>query len=267
MPTWEPDTDQFRLAIDSIMEQKYSDLELLIIYKKSQNQIDNTIEHIIDENKDDHRLKFHISDEGYVQRLNEGIKMSKGKFIGRMDADDISTKDRFFEQMNYLREKNISILGSWVYSISSDGKLIGTIEPPVEHEEIRKKIMYHSPLSHSSILMQKNILNKIGLYDEKFIGAEDYELYLRAIFNGYRIENIPKYLIYIREHDTSYMRGGKWKSSRSAYFRAKSKAVTKYRFRNFSDIIFWSLTPITFLINPKMAYFMKKNVGWYKNNK
>ncbi len=109
------------------------------------------------------------------------------------------------------------------------------------------------------------MLNDIGLYNPNFLGAEDYELYLRAISKEYKIANIPKYLIYIREQETSFMRSSGWKSSRKAYFRAKTKAISEYGFRNFSDLFFWSMTPLTFLINPKMAYFMKKKIGWYKN--
>jgi len=266
MPVWKSDVTQFNLALDSILKQTYSNIEFLVMYKKSDKDIDEQIFAIVDENKDDHRLKFQNNNNGFIERLNEGIKISTGSIIGRMDSDDISTKERFDEQIPYLRKNNFSILGSWVYSISTDGKVIGTIEPPIESNQIRKKIMYHSPISHSSIIMDKKMLSKIGLYDPNFLGAEDYELYLRAISKGYMIANIPKYLIYIREQETSYMRSRGWKSSRKAYFRAKTKAVSEYGFRKLPDFFFWSITPLTFFINPKMAYFMKKNVGWYKNS-
>jgi glycosyltransferase involved in cell wall biosynthesis len=265
MPVWKPNAKQFNLALNSILSQTYSNIEFLVIYKKSETFIDDEINEIVSKNKDDHRLKFQISNNGFVERLNEGIKISKGSIIGRMDSDDISVKSRFEEQIKYLREKNFSILGSWVYSISTDGKIIGTIEPPYEPNQIRKKIMYHSPISHSSIIMDKKMLNCIGGYDSNFIGAEDYELYLRAISKGYKIANIPKYLIYIREQETSFMRSSRWKSSRKSYFRAKTRAISKYGFRKFPDLFFWSITPLSFLINPRMAYFMKKNIGWYKN--
>lgn len=265
MPVWKPNLDQFNLAVNSILSQTYSNIEFLIMYKKSDKILDEQINEIISRNKNDQRLKFHSSNEGFVERLNKGIDLSKGSIIARMDADDISIKNRFEEQIKYLRENNFSILGSWVYSISTQGDVIGTIEPPFELNQIRKKIMYHSPISHSSIMMEKKMLDNIGGYDPNFMGAEDYELYLRAISNGYKVANIPKYLIYIREEETSLMRSDSWKKSRKAYFQAKTKAISKYRFRKFMDICYWVFTPITFVINPKIAYLMKKKIGWYKN--
>jgi len=202
MPVWKPNVEQFNLALNSILSQTYSNIEFLVMYKKSEGIVDEQINEIVNRNKDDHRLKFHISNEGFVERLNKGIELSKGSVIGRMDSDDISTKNRFEEQIKCLRENNYSIMGSWVYSISTEGEIIGTIEPPFEPNQIRKKIMYHSPISHSSIIIDKKILNDVGLYDPNFLGAEDYELYLRAISKGYKIANIPKYLIYIREQET-----------------------------------------------------------------
>lgn len=266
MPVWNPDINQFKLAVESIISQTYSNLEFLIIYKKSTKELDEQIRTIVDKNFDDHRIKLIYNNNNFVDALNEGIQKSSGQIIGRMDADDISIKTRFEEQINYQKENNVSILGSWVKSISSNGDLIGTIEPPYLPEDIRKKIMYHSPLSHSSIIIKRDVFKKIGLYDPNFLGAEDYEFYLRAISKGYKLGNIPKYLIYIREEEMSYMRGRGWKKSRRAYFRAKSKAVKKYKINGFTDVIFWLLTPITFFVPPKFAYLMKNKIGWYKTN-
>jgi glycosyltransferase involved in cell wall biosynthesis len=267
MPVRRPNVEQFTLAVNSILNQTYPNMEFLILYKKSDEILDEKIKEIINKYKNDNRLKFIISNKGYVERLNEGIALSKGSIIGRMDADDISVKNRFEEQVKYLRDNDFSILGSWVNSISTNGKIIGTIEPPFEPNAIRGKIMYHSPISHSSIIIDKKLLIDIGGYDSNFLGAEDYELYLRTISKGYKIANIPKYLIHIREEETSFMRSSSnWKNSRKAYFCAKTKAVSKYGFRRFTDLIFWIITPVSFLINPKTAYFMKKNIGWYKNS-
>jgi len=265
MPVWNPNVEQFKLAIESIISQTYSNLELLIIYKKKTKELDDQIMKVIGE-IDDSRIKLVYNNNNFVDALNEGILKSSGQIIGRMDADDISIKTRFEEQIKYQNENNLPILGSWVKSISSNGDSIGTIEPPYLPNDIRKKIIYHSPLSHSSIIIKKDIFKKIGLYDPKFLGAEDYELYLRAISKGFELGNIPKYLIYIREEETSYMRGKGWKKSRKAYFNAKTKAVKEYKFNRFTDIIFWLLTPITFFVPPKLAYLMKNTIGWYKTN-
>ena len=122
--------------------------------------------------------------------------------------------------------------------------------------------MFHSPILHPSVLMEKKMLNEIGYYDPNFYGAEDYELYLRAISKNYRIANIPKHLIYLREADSSIMRGPQWKATRKAYIKAKNTALLHYGFNRYYDIFYCLLTPLTMFISPKMAYKIKNTVGW-----
>lgn len=261
MPVWNPDILQLKLSIESVLKQTYSELELIIIYKKN-TFTDSDVKKVFDENRDEPRIRIIENDSGFVEALNLGIKMSNGTKIGRMDSDDISASTRLEEQNEFMHENGISLLGSWAYSISQEGKVIGTIEPPYKFEEIRKKIMFHSPILHPSVLMEKKMLNEIGYYDPNFYGAEDYELYLRAISKNYRIANIPKHLIYLREANSSIMRGSQWKSTRKAYIKAKNTALLRYGFNRYYDIFYCLLTPVIMFISPKMAYKIKTTVGW-----
>ncbi len=263
MPVWNPDILQLKLSIESVLKQTYSELELIIIYKKSMST-DSDVNKVFDESRGDHRIRVIESNSGFVEALNLGVKMSGGTKIGRMDSDDISASTRLEEQNKFMLENEVSILGSWAYSISQKGEVIGTIEPPYKSEDIRKKIMFHSPILHPSVLMEKKMLNEIGYYDSKFYGAEDYELYLRAISKNYKIANIPKHLIYLREVDSSIMRGKQWKSTRKSYIKAKNTALLHYGFNRYYDIFYCLFTPMTIFIPPKMAYKVKNTIGWNK---
>ena len=262
MPVWNPNIVQLQRCIESILNQTYSNLELIIIYKKKYTGLDSEVEKIFDKNADDHRVKVIENNVGFVEALNLGIKMSNGRHVGRMDSDDICVNTRFEDQSEFMRENKASLIGSWAYSISHEGKTIGTIEPPYKSEEIRKKIMFHCPILHPSVLMEKKMLNEIGYYDPNFYGAEDYELYLRAISKNYKIVNIPKHLIYLREADSSIMRGPQWKSTRKAYIKAKNTALLHYGFNRYYDIFYCLLTPVAIFITPKMAYKIKNTIGW-----
>lgn len=262
MPVWKPDVTQLDLCIESISNQTYSNLELIIIYRKSNSKVDSEVEKIFDKNKHDHRIRVIEDNANFVDALNLGIKMAKGTKIGRMDSDDICVNTRFEDQIEFMQQNKISLIGSWAYSISNDGKIIGVIEPPYKPEEIRKKIMFHSPILHPSILMEKKMMDQIGYYDPNFYGAEDYELLLRAISKNYKIANIPKHLIYLREASQSIMRGSGWRSARKAYVKAKNTALLHYGFNRYYDIFYCLLTPITFFISPKMAYSIKSKLGW-----
>jgi len=265
MPVFRPNISQLKLAVESVLDQTYHNLELIIVYKKSSNEVDNEVTKIFETKRDGRRIRVIENDESFVDALNTGIRSSKGEIIGRMDSDDICVNTRFEEQVNFIHDTGVSIVGSWVYSISDDGHIIGTIEPPSEPEEIRKKMMFHCPISHSSITMKKDMLEKIGYYDPEFAGAEDYELYFRALSKNYKIANIPKYLIYIRETSSSIMRGNQWKAARRSYIKAKNKAMSHYGFNRYYDVFYGLLTPISLFITPRLAYQMKNRFGWYRD--
>jgi len=267
MPVWKPDVGQLERCIESIRNQTYSNLELIIIYKKSNSRMDSEVEKIFDKNKDDRRIRVIEDNANFVDALNVGIKMAKGTKIGRMDSDDVCVNTRFEDQIEFMKQNKISLLGSWAYSISNDGKIMGILEPPYKPEEIRKKIMFHNPILHPSILMERNMIDEIGYYDPNFHGAEDYELFLRAISKNFQIANIPKHLIYLRETNQSIMRGSKWRSSRKAYIKAKNTALLHYGFNRYYDIFYSLITPITFFVSPKMAYSVKSTLGWNKSIK
>lgn len=265
IPVFRSNPVHLRECLQSVLNQTYSNLEIIIIYKKDPDNSDSEIKDLLDLVSKDSRIKKIESDVNVVDARNLAIKSSRGEFIGIMDADDICSEDRFQEQLEFMKTTGLSIVGSWAYSISDDGDIIGTIEPPFEWEDIRKKIIFHNPILHSSVLMQKSMLEKIGYYRlEFFPGAEDYELFLRAIHYNYTVGILPKYLISLRETKSSIMRGSKWKKARMCYLKAKKIAIFEYGFKGFYDVLFFLLTPITIFVNPKTGHVIKKIIGWNK---
>jgi len=264
MPVYNPNLEQLEISLQSVLAQTYSNLELIIIYKSSGKEVDSKVQEIFEKYKDN-RIRIFHDNSGFVSALNLGIEKSNGKFIGRMDSDDICVNTRFEEQSKFMQQNKLSLVGSWAFSITNEGKQIGTIEPPYEHDKIRKKIMFHNPILHPTILVEKKMLEDIGYYNEKFYGAEDYELYLRAISKNYKIGNIPRYLIYLREAESSITRGNQWRSTRKAYFKTKKQALFHYGFNRYYDVFYYLLTPLTFLISPKMSLAIKNIAGWNKN--
>ena len=252
LPVWEAKPELLSISIKSILEQTYTNIELLIIYQRSFEQSDTQIEKIFDENSDDHRLRVIETKKGFTNAVNVGLEHSRGQYVARMDADDISEKIRFEEQLDYLSKTNIDLVGSWAYSISEGNKIIGKIQPPITNDEIRNKIMFHNPFLHSSIFLRKSVFKKIGNYNPRFEGAEDYELYFRIMSQGYRFGNVPKYLSYIRDAIQSRSRGSEWRKQRSFYIKAKNKAVFNYGFTKPIDIIYYTLTPIAYFMSPKL---------------
>jgi len=266
MPVRKSNPFFLNMSIKSILDQTFSNFELLIIYEKSFNKIDCQIESVFDRYEHDHRLKLiKLKKSGFTNSLNVGIKEAKGEFLARMDADDISELTRFEEQLNYLVRTKSDLIGSWAYSISEEGKVLSKIQLPITHKQIRKQIMLHNPFLHPSILFHRSVIDKVGNYNEKFDGAEDYDFYFRVLSAGFKLANMPKYLIRLRETKSSLMRGKGWRNKRMAYLKVKENAVKNLGFRTGQDLFFYGLTPFALLVTPKVALFLKKMIGYYKS--
>lgn len=262
IPIWKPIIEQLKQCLDSIINQTYENLEILIIYKKS-DDFDRDFFHLIDEYHDENRLRVVKSkSKDFVNALNEGIINASGKLIGRIDGDDYCDAKRFETQVEFKNENNLNIISTWAYQISHDGKILGKIQVPVTHEEIRRKMMLHSPMLHSFILMDRKMLDKIGFYDTSFIHAEDYELFFRAMYYKYRFGNVPHYLGYARESLDSRSRGSEWKTQRLYYMKAKTKAFREYGFTKPYDLFYYSFTPLAYFMSPRLWEKTKKFTGW-----
>ena len=263
IPVWKPNMEQLKQCLETIVRQTYDELEIVLVYRKLENSVDRNFQSLIEEYHDENRIKV-IFDKtaGFVNALNAGIRNSSGTLIGRIDADDFCKITRFEKQVEFMNINHLNIVGTWMYRISSSEKIIGRIEMPVTHNEIRKKMMFHCPMLHDTILMERKMLKKIGLYDPSFVHAEDYELYFRAMYNNYKFGNVPLHLGFVRELADSRSRGSEWREQRRYYIKAKNKAFLHYKFTKPYDIIYHILTPFSYLISPQMWVKIRRITGW-----
>jgi len=266
IPVWKPDLEQLKKCLNSVVNQTYEELEIILVYR-SDSQYDSDFYSLLEEYRDDKRLKvIQGKKRGIANSLNEGILISKGELIGRIDSDDYCDQKRFEKQIEVKTKNKVNIIGSWAYRISNSGKIIGRVEVPIKHSDIRKKMMFHCPMLHPTLLMDKKIFQDIGLYDPLFNRAEDYELFFRAMSQNYKFENVPEYLIWLRESKESITRGSEWKSQRRNYIRAKNKAFLHYGFVRPYDILYHSVTPLSYFVSPKMWLKINKLTNWYKKD-
>jgi glycosyltransferase involved in cell wall biosynthesis len=184
-----------REAIDSILNQTFTDFELLII---NDGSTDNTPE--ILRSYDDPRIEIvrNFENLGRPKSLNIGLGLAKGEYIAIMDADDISFPDRFTKEVNYLdNNPDVAMVGTGRENIDENGKLIDVFIPPkiVSVERLLKA----NPFQHSSVIFRKEIIIEAGNYCNLMQGTEDFYLWLKLIRN-HHLHNIPevlgKYRIY-----------------------------------------------------------------------
>jgi len=199
-----------REAIESILNQTFKDFEFIII---DDGSIDNSLK-IIQSYKDPRIFLIkHKTNKGLIYSLNEGVNKAKGNYIARMDADDISIKNRFSKQLNFLKiNKDISILGSWVQVFGDKNYIWKT---PKSSSMIKARMIFESSIAHPSVMFKKEIFSQNQLsYEKKYINAEDFALWVKAaeklklsnfqeVLLKYRINNSKNNSDYINKQNAS----------------------------------------------------------------
>ena len=160
-------------SIKSVLEQTYDNFEFLII---NDGSTDNSNSIIKKYQSHDKRITiFKQENKGVTKSLNNGIKYSKGRFIARMDADDICHPDRFKMQLNWFHiNKDIDVLGSQVEFIEKNGNIIKpSNQLPLDDLSIKWELIFGTPLIHPSIMIRKSVFEDFGLYNESYLFAQD----------------------------------------------------------------------------------------------
>lgn len=184
-------------TIESVLNQSYKDFEFIII---DDGSTDNTLKII--QSFNDQRVQVVNSDHrGIVEALNIGLKISRGEYIVRIDADDICLKDRFDILLAYMEaNRKVVVCGSWAQKINENREVVGKLDyPPVENKDIKKFALLHNPFIHPSVIFRKEVIYKVGMYG-KFKHNEDYEFWTRVLKVG-EGHNISEELLQYRIHE------------------------------------------------------------------
>ncbi|MDH5190211.1 MAG: glycosyltransferase [Gammaproteobacteria bacterium] len=190
-------------AIESILGQTYKNIEFIIINDGSK---DRSI-HIINEyiKRDERVTVIDRGNKGLLKSLDEGILRSKGEYIARMDADDVSYATRIEEQCSILyKNRDIDIVGCHFEKIDANGNKIGIEISPVEKDDILFKLTYSVPFAHASVMIRRSVFDKY-LYSTvgEWCAAEDYALWVAA-YIPHNYFNIDKVLFKYRCHASSF---------------------------------------------------------------
>ena len=164
-------------AIISILEQTYEHLEFIII---NDGSTDGSLEII--KSHDDQRIVLNNREnKGLIVSLNEGIKKAKGKYIVRMDADDISLPKRVETQVKFMEDNpSIGMSGSHVL-VFGDNIKTSIWKVPNTDAAIRSELLFSSPFAHPSVIINREMMFEESLfYDSGFLHAEDFELWTRV---------------------------------------------------------------------------------------
>jgi glycosyltransferase involved in cell wall biosynthesis len=196
------------LAIESILGQSFGDLEFIIVEDGATEETAAIVDAYA--SRDGRIRVFKERACGLTRCLNVGIRAARGEFIARMDADDVSWRDRFERQLSYLRaHPEIIALGSRARYINASGTPMFVRVMPETDEEISSCHLtdWGGFIIHPSAMIRADAIRKIGGYDEFFLKAQDYDLWFRLAKIG-KLANLADVLIDYRYHGKAITQGG-----------------------------------------------------------
>lgn len=217
MPVYDA-ADTVDVAVRSLLSQNYEPLEVLVIDDGSTDTTAAVVASIHDS-----RIRLLRRDhQGLVKTLNYGCAQTRGKYIARLDADDVAHERRISTQVDYLQEhSDVGLLGTWARIVSAEGEE-GTFEPPVSDSALRRYLLWDNPFVHSSVMFRRVAFQEAGTYPEGL--AEEYRLWIRMA-QSWKLAVLSAPLVTHRIHRVSYTRRQRRAASLGGRFRAQWEAA------------------------------------------
>lgn len=189
-------------AIDSVLAQTFRDFEFIIF---DDGSTDGTTKILQNFEKSDNRIRvYHQSKNlGIVATLNKSLTLAKGKYIARMDADDICLPDRLENQIAFLeKHPEVGVLSGNIQLIDCNGKTSTFLKFPESNTKILWSFCYFCPIVHPAVMMRRQIVLDAGGYRNVRPHAEDYDLWIRLSQNT-QFANLPRVLLKLRKHESN----------------------------------------------------------------
>jgi len=244
-------------AITSILSQTFKDFEFVIVDDCS---TDGSWKIIQKYAQQDRRIVSKRNGENLrtTKTLNEGLRITRGKYIARMDADDWSYPDRLEKQYEFMeKHPEVGVSGGAIEICNKDLKVLNVRKYPLADSEARKIIFRYSPFAHPATIWRKSDVEKVGGYNERIPLSQDLDLYFR-IGNVCKFANMSAILLKLRTHnDSSSIIKGKYQEQFALYTRIKAfleiggyEMTTTDKLYNFLQMVSMVIIP------PKIKFWL-----------
>lgn len=255
MPVY--NAEQFlKISIESILNQTFKSFEFIIV---DDGSTDNSWKIIQDFSFKDKRIKAFRNKKNLktTRALNKGLKICKGKYVVRMDADDWSYPKRFEKQFYYM-EKNseVGVSGSAIEVCDNNLKIINKRKYPLTDSHLRKIMFCYSPFAHPATIWRRNLLEKVGGYNENLPLSQDSELYFK-IGKIAEFGNLKDILLKLRTHpNSSSFSKDKTQEIYAIYSRIKAILEFKYQARLVDKFYIFGRIVVMFLVPTKFKFWI-----------
>jgi hypothetical protein len=210
-------------AVASILQQQYQNFELLIIDDGSNDQTHSLATRLSRHDKRVHVLWQEKS--GIVAALNHGISRATGKYLARMDADDIAHPMRLSKQVEKMEtEPQLVACGTDFIKFGDSTQYVPT---PRTDDDCKSLLMIESCFAHPTVMMRTQIIKQHGLeYKADAEYVEDYRLWVDLAPYG-AFANIPLPLLQYRIHG-GQVSTGRIERQRDAHVRIASERLQRH---------------------------------------
>lgn len=242
MSIYQEKLDWIKAAVDSIINQTYNDIELIIIVDNPEPKegLKEYLRKIVEKDKRI-RIRFNSENIGLAMCMNVAIRMSNGQYIARMDADDISHVDRLERELEYLEKNDVDLVSCQVTQVNEIGEKISDQKRICRNTEIC--LPYVNYVVHPTVIAKAKMFKDLGGY-RNFRTSQDYDLWLRALSAGYKIKIMDDILFdyRINTHNISSKKGlEQFETSnyqrKLYYLRKKRNGEDNYSEEKFSNFL------------------------------
>lgn len=180
-----------REAVESVLRQTMDDLELIVIDDGSADETPA----ILGSFRDPRLRVERRARTGLTRALGAALELARAPLVARLDADDVALPERFERQRAFLdAHPDIGLLGTGAHEVDAEGRALAVVRPPTDDEAIRCALIRRNPFVHSSVMMRRAIVERVGGYDPAFPVAQDYDLWMR-MSRVTRMANLPQPLV------------------------------------------------------------------------
>ncbi|MBU3558365.1 glycosyltransferase [Polynucleobacter sp. Nonnen-W13] len=194
----------FNAALNSILHNSIRPDKIILVVD---GKISDSLEEIICKFKNELNIIRLDKNYGLAYALNQGLEFVDTQWVARADADDISHPNRFEVQIDYLNNYGIDILGSQIYEVDVNNKIVAVKKVPISDLEIKKYLLNRNPFNHMSVIFNIDLFKKYGGYPEVYL-KEDYALWGKYISHGALCLNCTEILISAMTGKRFYKRRG-----------------------------------------------------------
>ena len=234
LPTFNEKPERLVVALQSISSQTLQYFEVIIIDDSNQDKTRKCLDEWAKKNTNS-ILCRPPTKKNLAAALNHGLRLASGKYIARVDSDDIQESARLAFQFNFLENHpEIGVVGTAVKLIDENGNLLGQKKFPADSSTIKKALCVKNAISHATVMYRKKCVEMFGGYNEKFVAAEDYEMWMRWRNNGVEFANIEEKLVVYRVPNACRRNRFNWQHNLQAKILHFQK---KYLLRNLCGIL------------------------------